>query len=57
MWEQNLKIKFKQKIAAESFITEQHLYAQVRPRYEKGGTYNFSFQGKQNEEQFQELAR
>ena len=53
LWESNLKISFPHKIATESFITDRQLYAQIRQRSESGVTFNFSFQGKQNDKQYE----
>ena len=55
-WEANLKISFAQKISAESFITPHQLYAQIKPKSSNGVPFNFSYHGKQNDLQFQELA-
>lgn len=48
---------FSHKITTESFITPAHLYAQVRPKSENGVPFNFSFQGKQSEKQFEEICK
>jgi hypothetical protein len=49
IWEKNLQIAFPYKITTESFITTNHLYAQVRAKSENGIPFNFTFQGKQSE--------
>lgn len=39
-------------------MTEHHLYAQIRQKSSsKGISFNFSFQGRQNDQQYLELAR